>query len=388
MEKAVGRSAMGHHYINFDNIGHLANSRHLNQYESNEDLGTPLICDAITEMCLQLFKLFNRNGLRFLLVTIFCALFLLNRAVCKQPSVKFLESPEGKWIIKKSTDKYFDALTSHAIFRETGGKINISTGTLADHIQKFKNYYEESITDFDDNEKNTLQDHVNIAYAILESSYPRLSSMRWNFIRLSDKFTGFPHTLEDYILITPAVFERGEKEITHILIEEQVHVLQRLNPEMFEDVYNEWGFSKADNLHLGNIQIVTNPDCVNCHWVYKTTGNVFILPSSIYVRNPDGTESVAIHLEQVNRKAFKVKLNKIGQPIIYFLGEFQDYTNKFLIHRGKYDPNEIYANLLAEVILYKFCEGYIEKEINLNYSQDLIARRLETYEALFQKHLR
>ena len=191
--------------------------------------------------------------------------------------------------------------------------------------------YRKSIQDFTKEEKKALRWIVKKLDIKIRNYLPK----RWCFIKTLNIEAEMPHTRGNCIVL-PAQFiseiveykKRNKIPEYHslTLIHEQVHVYQRQNPELFEDLYvNYWNFKHSQNISANAIhRNRTNPDGTDIGWYYRGK----LLPVSIY---------------KANAKTIKDVDNMLFDGLNYLTMENSDYQH-FFGSKNNYHPNEISAH--------------------------------------------
>lgn len=96
--------------------------------------------------------------------------------------------------------------------------------------------------------------------------FAKLRDMPWKFIKVGDHIeNGYPHTINDYIVINDKFFRNSRSDMMRILIHEQVHVFQRAFPEETRSyITNVLGFQRVDERNIKDKTLLAkrrnNPD--------------------------------------------------------------------------------------------------------------------------------
>jgi hypothetical protein len=100
---------------------------------------------------------------------------------------------------------------------------------------EYMNTYIDAFEEFTPAEKTRLTGLVSgIRYA---------PHIRWKFAKVSTTIEkGFPHTLEDVIVLSNTSLAHGDSSLTETLIHEKVHILQRKEPAHTEEFIKRLGF--------------------------------------------------------------------------------------------------------------------------------------------------
>ena len=117
--------------------------------------------------------------------------------------------------------------------------------------EEYMNTYIAAFIEFTPAEKSRLTKLVStIHYA------PHIP---WNFAKVSSVIEkGFPHTLEDVIVLSDTSLAHDDRSLTETLIHEKVHILQRKDPTYAAEYIKRWGFKESK--HITHPLKRNNPD--------------------------------------------------------------------------------------------------------------------------------
>jgi hypothetical protein len=95
-----------------------------------------------------------------------------------------------------------------------------------------------------------LKDLVLKANSILdEHGYHSFRALPWKFAKVKEYIeNGYPHTLEDTIIISDELLNRSEAEVVKTLIHEKVHIFQRLYPQKVRELLKDWNMKHYNNV--------------------------------------------------------------------------------------------------------------------------------------------
>ena len=130
--------------------------------------------------------------------------------------------------------------------------------------EEYKQKYAESIIPFHDTEKQMLIDASSNIDIHLEP-FDKLFFIPWKYLKVkTDIEMGFPHTLEDTIVLTEPFFNLNYEQRIITLLHEKLHVFQRKFPtETNEFVLNVMGFQIKKKSEKFNNKTRNNPDINN-----------------------------------------------------------------------------------------------------------------------------
>ena len=270
-----------------------------------------------------------------------------------KPDIKFVSNP--KIVGNEKMDTYFNNLSTEEI-KKIDGLSTLSNTFYQEAQKEHRKRYKENVLIFTEQEENIIRSTITDFQTIFISSFSVLSDFKWRFVKVKDVVLfAEAHTLDGYIFLTTSSLSLSQTDpnrFKYILIEEAIHILQRQHPKFFEPIYYDWGFQKVDKIEgLESLPIMHNPDCEQCLWVYRDTGT-FIYTTVLY----DENKMVFFNLEETSSGTICVKDN----PTELSSSSAPIYCNKFLGIDGKFDPNEVYANLFAQIFImdnYKFYYG-------------------------------
>jgi hypothetical protein len=294
------------------------------------------------------------------------------------PSITFLTRDEARAaIVDESKYPYYSLLRPAEMSAKTGRAI---TGdTLDAKRNECRRRYQDSVRDFTDEEKAAVSKAVARMHPALAAEYPVMAALPWKFVKATgDIEGGLPHTRNDFIVLP----ERTVRDAVHwatndkmpdmqfafrtgsLLVHEQVHVFQRLNPGWFDSLYTDvWGFRKASSIQgcawLDERQLV-NPDATECPWVLpvrNADGSETILWPLVMLdsdgetpRMPDDMAMVGVTVVR-DGQGYKVVTDKSGMPQHEPLYAAESYVRRLPFTDSIYHPAEAAADLFAKCVL-------------------------------------
>lgn len=178
-----------------------------------------------------------------------------------------------------------------------------------------------------------------------------LTNLTWKLAKVSDEVDfGFPHTHEDTIFLPENFLEMPLNDLfIQTLVHEMVHVWQRKMPLEFENLYtNYWDFIKTNRV-CGSSDYLeysrTNPDLSHMLYIFQGT----ILPLSIYNKETLDTEYIGIEVEPNDKSDGGYKIKENVTPVS--LNKIQEYSDYFAISNNHYHPDELSAELIANLFI-------------------------------------
>lgn len=292
------------------------------------------------------------------------------------PRIAFLDAAAAKAaIVDDSADDYFARLSRAEMAAKTGGPV--PGDTPAERIAETKRRYQKGVGTFTDAEKEALSWYVAKVDPVLREHYPRLAKVPWRFIKVGPTIeSGFPHTRGGHIVLSEPVLARlvavkqddlgglAVKQMGPLFVHEQLHVLQRQQPSLFDDLYTRvWKFRRAPKIAGAEKlkdRIVVNPDGPTNEWVFPVGAGRWVWPLIVLPKGADENTASLLRMEQVavdvealeGGKGFRVKTDEAGDPVTRPLHEVEAYMRTFHPSSYVYHPNEASADLLARLVAY------------------------------------
>jgi predicted Zn-dependent peptidase len=294
--------------------------------------------------------------------------------------VTFLDAQQAAVAIINDGDQpYFELLRPLEMSAKTGAVI---TGNgLAEQRAECRRRYAEATLDFSTDEIAAIVWVVSEIQPHLRRRYPRVAQLGWSFIKVHSHIEGgMPHTRGSHIVVSAKMLksyvetlQRGRTEkmasMGTWLLHEQLHVLQRHDPQLFHRLYTELlGFKRVESVGrhewLADYQLA-NPDALDTYWIYpvrhgeRTTWiwPTVVLAESSGVRRLLGVPSmrrdrrmVAVELEP-HGEELAIRVENTGRPVVHNLLSFQEYRKQFPFSVTPFHPNEIAAEGFARIAI-------------------------------------
>ena len=302
-------------------------------------------------------------------------------------SIAFLDAEAGKAaIIDNSLEPYFEILQEMEMSAKTGSAI--SGQTLEEQRQQCRRRYQAGVREFTEEEKEAILRCVEKLYPALKERYPLFSETPWSFLKVSDKIEGgLSHTRDKHIVFSERTCkrlamlhqsapERLALSFGSLLVHEQMHVFQRVNPGFFDSLYTDiWGFIKAKEIESCpwlEKHHLANPDGIDCCWVFPIQhreNTIYIWPLLVFAEGPElkrmgrDFRMIAVELVPPPRLAsrdagagksnghFRTKVAEDGKPIFRNLLEVPEYRTVFPSTGNIYHPNEACASVFAQIVM-------------------------------------
>ena len=289
-----------------------------------------------------------------------------------KPTVVFLDAEAAAAAIAdESLEPYFALLQPAEMEAKTGEPLE--AGDLDAPRAACKERYRKGVRAFDAEEQKALTTLCERLHAAWAAKYPRIADLPWSFLGTEQVIEGgLPHTRGRSIVIPRSVGTAiaaavrmggaAEREQLNLLAHEQSHVLQRIEPKLFEPLYQAWGFLRAEGLAPAPQVLarhVVNPDGVRTEWVFPLKeggGTVYLHPLVAFRdltpphRMPDEFEMIAVELEKAG-KGFRPKQDAKGDLTIRPLESVRAYGAHFGGIFENFHPNEVFAVLFATMVV-------------------------------------
>jgi hypothetical protein len=178
--------------------------------------------------------------------------------------------------------------------------------------------------------------------------------------------SGMPHTHANCIIMRPDWFGASFKGNT--FIHELTHVIQRVDPNPWNELYTQWGFIQASELSGLESYLNlnrANPDGMSINWIWQSpnTDKYYWIAAVYKSAAPNSLTAVDYLAVPVNKTSRENTFKYTGATPrqIATLAEFRDY---FGIDENHYHPNEI----AAQYAEYYFSEDSDKKAAMNKYA--------------------
>lgn len=214
------------------------------------------------------------------------------------------EKFKDKDVMYASDDHMLNIVNISPFFKKMTEYDLIARNTYS--ISSYKEQYYDSLEKFSKEEKAVLE---TLTTEIDTIPTANLKKIPWKFAKVSQHIeNGYPHTLEDTIILTSSFFNRSKDYIKTTLIHEKIHVYQRVYNDHIKRLISDLGFKQlANDEYLNilpkNIQELkrNNPD-VTGTYVYN-----YLIPIQLYTsKTPSNLADSSLYLYDIrNRKLLK-----------------------------------------------------------------------------------
>lgn len=287
-------------------------------------------------------------------------------------SVRFLSKTEaGAALTGGDQQEYYGQLQLAEMRAKTGlalEEVSLDAARVA-----ARKAYGSSTEDFTDGERAALQEAVDSMQPILVEKAPLYGRTPWCFIKVNATIEGgLPHTRGDCIVLAVGVLhalteahDKGKfdhpSQLWDLLLHEQAHVLERRNPVLFAGLFTEvFGFRqvKVTPPEWLRLRRVINPDAPVVEWIYpigKGATRHWVLAdielSELeHPHMPADFKIVALAVHENSNHRWVIDDATIPAAQTD-LESVADYVDAFPVKGEAFHPNEIAAEMLAELIV-------------------------------------
>lgn len=286
------------------------------------------------------------------------------------PSVVFLDGNAARAaIVNDARDPYFSRLYPLDMAAKTGAPL---TGSIDAQRAETRRRYQQAVRPFRREEQEAIRAYIEALQPLLRD-YPRFARQPWRFVKVADHIEGaLPHTRDDVIVLSEEVGkslfdmrQRLEPETAllragMLLVHEQLHVLQRLDPRRFERLHTEtFGFRRATLTVPDELVTIqpANPDGMSCCWLYPRATGGYWLPYLTFAeragirRMPEDFRMLAVQVALVG-KGYRVVRDRDGRVAAVDLASVREYVEAFPLTTNYFHPNEIGADVFSQLVLF------------------------------------
>ena len=297
-------------------------------------------------------------------------------ATAGSAQVRFLSREDGAAVLAHTPgDTYYENMR----LLESRSRTNspMKGMSLADARIAVRDYEAAAVRSFTPAESAAIRGAVERLQPLLAERAPLYARTSWSFIKLSnDAEGGMPHTRGAHIVMPEAMAEAfvslardlgnpnpppPARFLANVLVHEQTHVLERLQPALFEplitDVFGFTRMSPAPSTPWLETHEFANPDGPEVVWAFpldKIGGRGWVMPhltvpDKELPRMPDDFQTVGV---EVTRSAAGWQVvEQGGVPKRRALDAIPGYHAHFPFPDEDFHPNEIAAVTLAHWIL-------------------------------------
>ena len=268
----------------------------------------------------------------FLLVTIIVKLYLINQTKLIGNSIELFSNN----LINIVSKKEMDVILKKSNYFKQFNLSDIKARKLND--KDIHSYYLKKIKEPSENEIELLNNYTNsIINELPKNNKKKFLLETWNYVLFENLENNFPHTHENIILLPRIMLQSNYNTIKQTLVHEKVHNFQKLNANLFDDLYiNYWHFKKINKFNIP-FHTRANPDTLDINWLF-TYKNVNIVMLAKYNDNPKNITSVSYIGYNIDTNSFKP---------LFEIDEFKDFFGNNY-NSNFYHPYEISAEMISQ----------------------------------------
>ncbi len=251
-------------------------------------------------------------------------------------------------------------------------QINIQARGFDNKQQCFHKYYNQSLAQISESDKDNVYLFINDLLDILDTrstSYKKYIEKLLKTIKIGKANQwlegGMPHTHKNIIIMDQPWFKNPRLDT---LIHEMTHVDQRYNSNLYADLYEEWGFRYYNKQITGleNKYLLSrhNPDGMDLNWIWNNHNKAYWITAEY-----TNIESPNIH--NVLYQAYPLH-GGVSDDYYYTgsnpieLKNFKEFQEYFNLKNNHYHPNEISANY-SEFYMFSKTQGNYTSPNNKGY---------------------
>jgi hypothetical protein len=316
-----------------------------------------------------------------LLLLLLCA--ALRAAETPAVQVEFLDAEAARQVFaaewagsNEPGEPYFRMMMPLEMAAKTGAPL--PEGTLEEQRAECRRRYEAAVREFTPEEQDALRWYASELSKVIDGDYPLLARQPWSFLEASDALEGtMPWTRGGHIILPAGLVaqltmlqSRARTMNTlvagQVLVHEQVHVLQRGHPGIFDGLYTgRWGFLHPDRIEASPWLVerqVLDPDALDLRWVFPLKdgeGTRYIWPRTILrdtaapPRFPGDMRPVAVSVEPAG-DGFRVMTGEDGRPVLEDLAGVKEYAEALAPSTYTISPNEASADIFCGLLVFDY----------------------------------
>ncbi|MCA9247311.1 MAG: hypothetical protein KDA42_09360 [Planctomycetales bacterium] len=299
------------------------------------------------------------------------------------PAVEGLSlSDARRAIVDDSLDPYFSRLHRLEIAALTGRPV-VKGVSLLESRDEARSRFCDAALGISRSEQESLQWLVEGVVKRISSSFPLFARQPWRFVKVkSNHCGGFPHTRGFVIFLNEGIIRRivalkqkqdfsaAENAFGTLLFHEQMHVLQRIYPDVFRSLYEKEfrlvHASVEEHDWIAERRIV-NPDATQMNWIVpsRTPGRAYGMVTLLredrdVPRMGADFYDVAVEL-QGEKGVYHVVADDEGVPITHEPFAVPEIRERFSTPRGVDHPNEHAAYRFEQLLRRRYFRDYDEK---------------------------
>lgn len=224
---------------------------------------------------------------------------------------------------------------------------------------------------FTPGEEASLRKSVARINHLTGRDWPLVSRLPWHFIKTKREFCGgHPHTRGLAIVLPAGSLARvteDEDFALFLLVHEKFHVVQRLVPRRFEDLFRTYGYLpvRLAGGEAARANLVQNPDALYHEWAVRA-GSELVMVATDYRTMADGMldmQPVARRLAAMAGGCFRLGEVLEGDPLL------DGWREGFPVKQGFDDPRELSAFTSSMLLRREYLGG---KPADLGPAQEAV----------------
>ena len=238
--------------------------------------------------------------------------------------------------------------------------------------------YCNHVSAWTEEEKEICRNMIQLAQKRLQKYFilqKNLIYTPWKIAKVTGHVeNGFPHTHDDIIYLSSTFLEKMMSNKTtqeiydsigFILLHEKVHVWQRKEPYLFENLYTKFlPFEKiklnAESYKWLEKNSRTNPDGLDLNWVYTDKEGKYYVLMSMWNKTTEDIKSGSgpsdlsditnLGIEVISNKTHDIwKIKNIENPTKISIPKLKFWMNEIGLTSNHYHPNEISAESISRL---------------------------------------
>lgn len=305
-----------------------------------------------------------------IIIGVCCSVAPQTATVAENNGAECLATTEASLaIVGGSNDDFFNRLYHREITTMTG--VDVSEKSLDDARGFARDFFRDAVMPFTDQEETVLSQLVKKLRGRFGEKYARLVDRPWRFVKTrKDLCGGFSFTRGTSIVLSERTLARLVRQATRdpvdttggerLLLHEQLHVLQRLEPKRFQPLYEQiFGFRQATfELPIWiDTRQVTNPDGVDDQWIVASTKSegrgywvgTMLLTDRAVPRMGSDFVTVAVPVEERDGQHHVSLDENESIPRLQTTDALKEFVARLPIRPAFDHPNEVAAYLLTVI---------------------------------------
>lgn len=243
------------------------------------------------------------------------------KKILNENNIYFMNNEETKQFLLKDQDNYVKNLSKYDIYAR---HVKTNEEYLNNIANVASNFTEEEIIRLIKCSKDAdiFFKDLNIK-KYKEINGIDIASIKWIYAITDNNIyeEGLPHTRDNIIFLSKNIFKNIDNDLTNTLIHEKIHIYQRYNSKLFNNILTTMNYSIIDkNLIENNHLIRSNPDINKNIYIDNKTKKILIC---LYRNDkPSGINDVII-----NNYSIEHPYEMIAYDIANYHNDISKYIN-------------------------------------------------------------